>query len=416
MPTGKNPLALFGGPRIRVCPGRTPLVDPSYLSQEIKEIAASARWTRGDKTARLEQAFADMTGSKHALAVSSGSAGLETALNALRIGPGDEVIVPAATFYSTAGAVLKANAVPVFADIDPETYCIDPDDIPRVVTEASKAIIPVHLWGNPADMPRIKNIAEEYGIKVIEDCAQAPFAEISDKTAGAFGHAGVFSFTEGKILSAGEGGLIVTDSSETYQRAAALIDYGRKPGGHPFIHYIPGANYRMTEFQAAMVHHQLDRLPGMIENRLKNVDHLRQKIKEIPGWKALPASKPGFRSAVAAFVLLIDLNKFAGTRPETVAKALTAEGVPAAPGYPHPVYKNPVFLNRMFDKQECPVSCPFQKRQHDFTKMECPVAEDYCKRTLFLPHPALNGTIEEMDEIAEIFYKVTRYRRFLVGR
>ncbi len=239
--------------------------------------------TPGTKTLEFEQQFARFHGAKHGIAVTNGTAALEVTMAALGIGPGDEVIVPDFTFVATASAVLYAGALPVFVDISPETYCLDPQLAEAAVTTRTKAIIAVHMGGNPADLDALGALAKKKGIALVEDSSHAHGTEWDGRRVGAFGTAGTFSFQASKLMTAGEGGIIITNDDAFERLARSVHDCGRMPGEWFYSHYINGSNYRLSEWQGAILSAQLTRLDAQTRRRHQNSRLLDNLLGKIPG-------------------------------------------------------------------------------------------------------------------------------------
>lgn len=358
----------------------------------LEEVLTSGKWCVSEyedrslsKVGQFEKEFAKYHEAEYGLAVANGTAALEIALKACGIGAGDEVIVPAYTFYSTASSVMQVNAVPVFVDVTPLSCCIDPDGIEAAITERTKAIIPVHFAGRSADMDYILDIAEKYSLAVIEDAAQAHGTTCKGKKVGALGDAGTFSFQASKNMSSGEGGIILTNNREIYEMCWSYHTLGRIKGGAWYEHHALGWNYRMTEFQAAVLLAQLERVEEQSLRREKNALYLTEKLSNIKGIYC-PNKSPG-RNAYHLYIIRVDAEEF-GCDRDTLVKALEAEGVPVKTGYAFPLYKNPLFLNSAAAKTHCPVS------------------EQMCRELIWLHHSMLLGEKQDMDDIAEAFVKI----------
>src|SRR5438309_1138211 len=271
-------LALLGGPKTK----RKPFPAwPQYDENErraLNEVLESRLWwrTEGAKTLEFERAFARYHGAKHGIAVTNGTAALEVVMAALKIGPGDEVIVPDSTFVATASAVLFAGAMPVMVDVLPDTDCIDPDLVEAAITPRTKAIIAVHLGGHPADVDRLRKISARHSIPLVEDCAHAHSSEWRGRRVGTFDVAGTFSFQASKLMTAGEGGAIITNDDEVEHLARSVHDCGRMPGQWFYSHYIYGSNYRLSEWQGAVLNAQLGRLDEQTARRHRNARLLRR--------------------------------------------------------------------------------------------------------------------------------------------
>ncbi|MCM8768768.1 MAG: DegT/DnrJ/EryC1/StrS family aminotransferase [Candidatus Omnitrophica bacterium] len=395
------------------------------LSEEkaLLRVLRSGKWwmyaylpERLSEVARFEKKFASFHRVKHCLAVSSGSAALEICVRALGIKPGDEVITTPYTFIATASCLLNHYAFPVFVDIDPETYQIDPDKIEEAITQRTRAIIAVHLGGNMANMEAIRKIARRYRLKVIEDAAQAHGSFYRDgRGAGSIGDMGIFSFQWSKNLNCGEGGAVTTNSEKLADLAWSLRHYGRKKNGVWYQHYRLGWNLRMSEFQAAVLSAQLKRLKSQTLRRMRNYQYLSRLISPLPGIKPMKLN-PEQKSFSHHLVIFRYQPKEWGNIPlAKFLKALNAEGIPAGPGYPVPVYRQPVF--RHLDT--CPTS-PFmsgRKKPIDYRKFiqACPWAEQACAgRTIWLPGRLLLARKKEMETIAAAFWKLWENRAELL--
>lgn len=257
-----------------------PWIDESELL-EIKRAVDNTFFTENKLTAEFEEMVREYTGSKYALAVCNATVGLFCVLKALDIGPGDEVIVPDITFIATSNAVILAGATPVICDVKQDTFCIDPEDIEKRITKRTKAIIPVHLYGQSADMDSIMKIAQKYKLKVIEDAAQALGVNYIGKSAGTFGDAGVISFYGNKIITTGEGGIILTNNEEIYKKCYRLKNHGRDTKG-TFIHEYIGFNFCFTDLQAAVGISQMKKLPKIIQRKKEIFEKYKEGLKDIP--------------------------------------------------------------------------------------------------------------------------------------
>lgn len=252
---------------------------------KLRKILKSGSWWRntGTEVKKFEKEFSEYQGCKSGITVSNGTQALEIALKALDIGAGDEVIVPDFTFYSTISAVLNVNAIPVIVDVEKDTYCIDPKQIRKAITNKTKAIIPVHIAGNLADMTAICKIAEEHKLFIIEDASHAHGAFLDGKGAGSFGTLGIFSFQNAKLMTAGEGGIIIGHDKEILEKAFLLSNCGRAENDSNYQHLLLGTNARLSEFQGAILRVQLERLSEQIYKRETNYRYLEECFSKIPG-------------------------------------------------------------------------------------------------------------------------------------
>lgn len=262
-----------------------PVAAPVIDEREIEYVTDAVRsgWVSslGPYIPKFEQAFADYVGVEHGIAVSSGTAGLHLAIHTLGIGPGDEVLVPDLTFVATANTVIQTGATPVFVDVDPDTWCIDPEAIKKAITPKTKAIIPVHLYGHPADMNQIMEIAKLYHLFVIEDAAESHGASLEGKKVGSFGDIGIFSFYGNKIITTGEGGIVMTNDSTLADRLRYLKDHGMSPQKR-YYHTELGFNYRMTNIQAAIGLAQMEQIENFIAKKRTIFETYSKYLSEIP--------------------------------------------------------------------------------------------------------------------------------------
>jgi dTDP-4-amino-4,6-dideoxygalactose transaminase len=341
-------LAILGGEPIRTKPWpRWPDVREEDVEAVAGVIRSGAWWMHaGEHTERLEREFAAHHEAHHGIAVNSGTTALQVALQALGIGPADEVIVPAYTFAATAMSVVSVHAVPVFADVEAGTVNIDPACVASAITDRTRAIIPVHIAGLPADMDRLREIAEPHGIRVLEDAAQAHGAVWRGRKVGAIGDAGAFSFQASKNLCAGEGGMVLANDSDIAARAAGLRDCGRVRGRPFYEHHTPGYNYRMTEMQSALLRSRLRHLEAESARRWENGRRLTRELAHLSGLEAVdPQPAEGDRRAYHLYPVRLQAELLGAGRGGCV-EALGAEGIPCSEGYGLPVYRNPLFLAR----------------------------------------------------------------------
>ncbi len=333
---GSEQLAIDGGAAVRSTPLRSRPYGPQFYDdvekKELLEVLESKypfRWWGGDsKVLQFERAYAAHIGAKHALAVTSGTTALYTAMAALEIGPGDEVILPAWTWYADYDAVVLCGALPVFAEID-ESLAIDPDDIEPRITPRTKAIVPSHLQGGVADMDRIMAIARKHNLRVVEDCAQCAGGRYKGKYVGTIGDIGINSFQLSKTITSGEGGAVVTNDTTLFERALRFHDVGslRAPYtqqlNNGLLAAFAACNFRMNEFTGAVLKGQLQKLETICAALRKNSRIVREGIADLPGLKLRKSADPEGDLGVAVF---IDL----GTRKrrDRFLRAMAAEGVP----------------------------------------------------------------------------------------
>ncbi|MGA2328690.1 MAG: DegT/DnrJ/EryC1/StrS family aminotransferase [Bryobacteraceae bacterium] len=358
---------------------------PIHTEREIellRQVLESAQWGGFHEiVGRLEREFAAFQHCAYGISAVNGTATLETALAVLGIGSGDEVIVPAISFISTATAVSRSGALPVFVDIEPFSFNMDPERAAAAITPRTKAILAVHFGGPLADVDRLMGLASERNLILLEDAAHAHGSEWNGKRAGSFGLAGSFSFQNSKVMTAGEGGMLTTNDAGFAERAQSFSNQGRRPGQGFFFHYSLATNYRMTALQAAVLLAQLERLPEQIRLRDRNERRLRSELAGIEGLHFQDV--PRQVSTHSHYLLLgrIDAAKFGKTRDE-FHRAITAAGIPCTPFYPHPLYGNPLY------------------RQGGCRVQPCPVAEACIRDAFWFPHRVLMGDEETTREIA----------------
>lgn len=374
-------LALFGGEKAKKTPwGTGKRFGPEELQQlgEALEQNTLFYWY-GSKVKEFTGKFAAMYGVDHCVATSSCTAAIHVALGTVGVGPGDEVITTAITDMGTIIGILMQNAIPVFAELHPHTYNADAASIEAAITEKTKAIVVVHLAGNPADMDPIMAVARRHGIKVIEDCAQSYLCRYKGKLAGTFGDIGCFSTNDFKHISTGDGGMVIMNDEELYKKALRFADknYDRlsnDPAESRRIPYI-APNYRMTELQGAVGVAQLDKLASICERRHQYGEGLTAGIQGLPGIH-VPEVLEGCYSTYWFYMLRID-EQAAGMTRDQFCEALQAEGVGCAPGYiPTCVYEYDLFKNKnAYNGTDCPFGCKYYGRQIEYRKGLCPVSE-----------------------------------------
>ena len=399
-------LALLGGKKAK---GKPFPVWPYYDANEeraLREVLESRVWWRtpGTKTLEFEQAFAKFHGARHGIAVTNGTAALEVTMAALGITAGDEVIVPNFTFVATASAVLFANALPVLVDVDPETYCIDPELVEGAITPRTKAIIAVHMGGHPADLDRLGKIAKRKRLALIEDSSHAHASEWRGQRIGTFGVAGTFSFQSSKLITAGEGGMIISNNDRFEVQARSVHDCGRMPGKWFYSHYIYGSNYRLSEWQGAVLNVQLSRLDEQTRRRHENSRLLDRLLGEIPGITPQKLDARCTRNGQYAYIFHVNKKQFAGISTERFIEAMNAEGIPNQASYP-PLHQLDMFRNGQYRKR---LSGTQAKGKHAFLKEKFPVTKKAAWETVWIPQPALLGDTEDMHEIAAALGKIQK--------
>ncbi|WP_020532621.1 DegT/DnrJ/EryC1/StrS family aminotransferase [Flexithrix dorotheae] len=398
----KNQLAINGGSKTMNKKFVWPVFDESDVDA-VTEVAKSGAWGNPDCTGRVaqfEKEFAEYCGSKYAISCVNGSVALRLALIACGVKPGDEVIVPPYTFIATASIVLEANCVPVFVDIDPETYNIDPVQIEKAITSKTKAIIPVHFAGQACDMDKIMEITSKHNLKVIEDTAHAHGGEYKGKKLGSIGDAGCFSFQSSKNLTSGEGGIVVTDDEGLFDMINSLRNVGRVKGGEWYEHHNLGCNYRITELQAALLSKQLARLEQQTQLRNENGVYLNSLLEKIEGIQPLSRGRGETLHTYHIYIFKYDKSKFSNLSKKEFASMLGAEGIPSFMGYPEPLYKQPLFKEKNF-------LCYAIPEEVNYTDVCCIETEKACyEDAVWIMQNIMLGTKEDMDLVAEAILKI----------
>ena len=355
----------------------------------------------------FQEDFARYHDCRYGIAAANGTGTLEIGIRALNLDIGDEIIVPAYTYIASATCILQNNCVPVFVDVDPDTYNIDPDRIEEAITGRTRAIMVVHFGGQPADMDRIMELASRHNLVVIEDAAHAHGCEWKGKKAGSFGLFSSFSFQASKNMTAGEGGIICTNDRELAADCDSLMWAGRKIGRPWYEFYRLGWNYRITEFQAAILREQLMHLGSQVSLRQKNAGYLSEKLAEFECVDPLVRDKRTTVHGYHIFMFRFRENA-AGITRDRFVEALAAEGIPAFGGYSFPLYKTPMFLDKRFINGSFPLGTEYHD-DIDYSAYEalCPVSERTCtSEAVWLPQNMFLGSAEDMDDVVEAVAKV----------
>jgi L-glutamine:2-deoxy-scyllo-inosose/3-amino-2,3-dideoxy-scyllo-inosose aminotransferase len=382
------------------------------------ETLNSGVWSyNGPKETEFDRLFAEYTGVKFAVSAANGTVTLQMALEACGIGVGDEVILPGLTWQATAATIADVNAMPVLVDVSEDTWCIDPAEIEKAITPKTKAIIPVHLYGSFCDMDAILKIAKKHNLFVIEDCAHKAGGEWNGMKAGSIGDIGSFSFQLSKHLTAGEGGAVTTNSFELAEKLDALRNCGRRPiGMDPSVdkgagqysdqgNFIQSGNYRITEFQAAILIEGLKRLPGQNSVRDENGIYLRSLLETLPGVKPVRRDNRETKEAYFNFAFRYNQEEFKGLPVSEFRSALTAEiGIEAAPSY-IPLNKCSLYV---------PLTKPARHKLSDQywsdinpARFELPVCDRiHFEESVCIHHKILMGSKSDIDMIASAIRKI----------
>ena len=419
----KSKLALKGGTAVRNKPFVEWPIRNAEDEKAILDVVRGGKWWRfafgqgvemaepekGDRSqvVMFQEEFTRYHGCRYGIAAANGTATLEMGIRAMDLGIGDEIIVPAYTYVASATCILQNNCLPIFVDIDPDTYNIDPDKIEEAITERTRAIMVVHFGGQPADMDRIMAIANKYKIPIIEDAAHAHGCEWKGQKAGSFGLFSSFSFQASKNMSSGEGGIVCTNNHPIAIEIDSLMWAGRKVGRPWYEFHRLGWNYRLTEFQAAILRVQLKRLDEQIKHRQKMAQYLSGKLNEIEGIRPLVQDKRTTLHGYHIYMFRYD-EKITALPRQKFIEALAAEGIPVFSGYTFPLYKTPMFLNKRFINGSFPLGTSYHEDiDYASFKEKCPVSERACSHeAVWLPQNIFLGTEQDMDDVVEAVNKV----------
>ena len=353
---------------------------------------------QGDNVWAFQEEFAKFQGAKHCVAVCNGTVAIEAALMGLNIGLGDEVIVSDYTFVASASAVIATNAIPIFCDINPETLVMDIDNVEKLITKKTKAILPVHLGGNPTDMEHLLEIAARFDLNIVEDCAHAHNSVYKGKKVGNWGDAGTFSFQASKVLTSGEGGAIICNSEDLADKVYSYIDCGRKKDQYFYKHLSYGTNYRMTEYQAAVLRAQLKKFPDQHKLRNENAHYLMKKLNEIDGIKTMKPTAGTTSLGWYVFPIVFEPQKFGGITKSEFYKKLNANGIPTDDCYP-PLHSLDCFKNNNLKKGIDYSIANWGGEKSN--SINFPVVSDVYERSVEFPQEILLADREKLDNIVD---------------
>ena len=376
----------------------------------------------GPQVRSLEEEWARSVGARHAVAVNSNTSGLIAAVGAAGLGPGDEVIVSPYTMTASALAPLIYGAVPVFADIEPEYFCLDPAKVAAAITPRTRAIIVVHIFGQAAAMDEILALARQHHLTVIEDCAQSPQATLHDRPLGVLGDMGVFSLNYHKHIHTGEGGIVTTNDSRLSERLQLIRNHGEavvEGKGVSDVQNTFGYNFRMTEIEAAIGRQQLKKLPDLVRRRLENVSYLNERLAGHPGLHPAPV-RAGARHVYYVHPLLFDRETVGVSRSDFIgalraelplAEGREEEGPLVGGGYVRPLYLQPLYQQRA---HACSFNCPRYQGVASYQPGLCPVTETLHFQSLITHEFIFPGMMKtDLDDVADAFAKVYERRHEL---
>src|SRR5579859_2312086 len=385
---------------------------PMYTEKErqaLEDVLTNHNWGGqpfpGKHGDAFGKAFAAFHTAKYGQVVNTGTVAIQAALKAIDIRPGDEVIVPAYTWEGTVGPVLLVNAVPVFVDVDPDTYCLDAKLVEQAITPKTKALLPVHLGMRFADLDVLVPLAAKHGIKIIEDCAHAHGGMWRGKGAGSIGDLGAFSFQSSKLITSGEGGAVITNNLEYFERVQSYINTGRRSVTDQFHHRMIGFNYRLGEFQAAVLNPQLERLPEQAKVRQENMGYFESRLRGTAGIELLKPEPRITRPAPYGYVLKYHAEQVKDIPRAAFVGALQLEGIPCDGLFYEPVYRSSLFP---VDSSDFPALSWDREKPLDLRNMySCPEADRAAyHEAVWFPHQLFLGSTEDVDAIADAIHKV----------
>jgi dTDP-4-amino-4,6-dideoxygalactose transaminase len=389
--------AILSGTAVRA--GKTWPSWPQWDDAErarLSEVLESGAWSsaRGEQASLWAAEFAAMQGARHGLALTNGTHTLEAALAACDVGEGDEVIVPALTFVATATTALAMNATPVLVDVDADSLCIDVAAAEAAITDRTRAIVPVHIGGRACDMDALVELCQKHDLALIEDCAHAQGTRWRGRGAGSFGSFGSFSFEASKLMTAGEGGALITNDEALRARAWSYVNCGRVEGGHWYHHASLGSNLRMTEWQGAMLRAQLQRFGAQHRTREERAELLDAELAKVPGLRPQSGDPRMDSRARYAYIVHYDPREFAGLSLEGFQWALAAEGIEFGVSYPS--------LNKveLFREANFGPSLRAGAPSVDYASQRLPRAEAAAASTVWLDQRMLLAGAEDVLDIA----------------
>ncbi len=405
-------LAINGGSKTRSIPFPGSREIGKEELKELIDVIWSQKLNRvgGTKVEAFERSFAELYGVKNGIASTSGTSSIHVALGSINPDPGSEIVTTGISDMGTIIPILFQNCIPVFADIDPGTYAIDPNDLEKKITPRTKAVIAIHLFGLIGEMEKVREICDAHDIYLIEDACQAHMAERNGKLAGTFGHFGCFSLQQSKQITAGDGGLTITDDDKLASRARLFADKGwpREGGWGERGYLFLAMNYRMTELQGAVAFAQVSKVKDIIAKRRKLGAHLSELLLKAPGVNP-PEIPEGCKHSFWLYPITIDEDVI-GVNPEEFAKAVGAEGIPASQGYiKQPLYMFPVLRDKKtYGNSHCPFECPIYGQDIEYGEGLCPTTEEILRKIITLPIREC-FSMEDVEDMAQGIIKVAEY-------
>ncbi len=415
-----NSLALFGGKALRPKPFYSYNTIGEAEKKAVMEVLDSGelsgftagntdRFYGGEKVRKLEEDFCKYFGVKYAVAVNSATSALHCAVSAMGVGPGDEVITSPYTMTASATCILMCGAVPIFADINEDTFCLDPKEVEKKITPNTKGIVAVNILGHPCDFDELKRLAEKHNLFIVEDNAQGPDAHYKGEKTATIGDAGVFSFNRHKAIQSGEGGVMLTNDKDIFFKACCMRNHGEYAvegfETQDIVNTI-GVNYRMTEMEAAVAIEQFKKLPEINERRIERANRLTAGLREIDGITP-PYVQDNCRHVYYFYGIRYD-EKITGISREDFVSAMNAEGLQLRSGYLKPVYWEPLFQKKIcFGKNGFPFTANNRNSEISYAKGSCPIVERIQNNEMMVTGMINEPyTLEDMDLFIKAAKKV----------
>ena len=411
-------LAVLGGERLRKEPFTTWPQSNNKIEELLIETAKSGKWYRfesGAKTvSEFEKRFAELIGTKHCLATGSGTQALHTALYAVGVEAGDEVLVSPLTYIASPQAIFLCNALPVFVDVDIDTFQMDPAKMEPLINENTKAVEPVHIAGLPCQIDKIMEIARKHNMKVVEDSCQAALAELNNKTVGTYGELGCYSFQSSKVIACGEGGAIVGDDQDLIDICYAFHNIGipRRDRPSSVKGSIIGPKYRMNEWEGAVLLGQIDNFKGQVDLRNENAAYLSKRLDEIPGIVPQRLSKGVTKGTYYLYGFRYQKEYFNDVPRSKFLRALAAEGIPNSSMY-FDRLNTQNFVEHTLNSKVFQIVYSKDRLKRYREQNQCPVSDKLSEQGVWLWQQMLLGTKKDMDDIAEAMIKIQKNKEAL---
>jgi dTDP-4-amino-4,6-dideoxygalactose transaminase len=410
LPASSEKLAVLGGKPVRTAPFPDWPIIEANDEKAWSDVLRGRKWCRlsaikSGYVSQFERTWAEMTGARRCLATASGTTALFTSLNALDIGPGDEVIVPPYTFVATINVVFLQHALPIYVDTDRKTFQIDADKIEAAITPRTRCLLPVHLGGNPVNMDRILAIAQKHNLRVLEDACQAHLAEWKGKKVGTLGDLGCFSFQASKNLNSGEGGAILGNNADLMQFCESFHNNGHLMSD-PYTHdRINGCNHRLTEFQGALLTTQVSRLQAQAETRSQNAAYLTRMLRDIPGISPAEMYEGATRNSYHLFMFRYDKSHFADLSRSEFIRAMNAEGIPCSSGYT-PLNREPFMKATLATRAFKTIYSEKELSEYE-ERNQCPANDRLCREeAVWFEQTMLLANRGDMEQIAAAIRKI----------